>query len=102
MTAVAGLLGFWPLVIAKGAGAMSRWSLGTALFGGYLISTVLSLFLMPILYVVIKQLEEQFLKPRKPGGASPASNSSQPESRVPQEGQMEGSIPAFRASSQPE
>ncbi len=81
---------------------MSRWSLGTALFGGYLISTVLSLFLVPILYVMIKQLEEQFLKPRKPGGASPSGNASQPKSQVPQEGQMEGSIPAFRASSQPE
>jgi uncharacterized membrane protein len=103
MTALAGLLGFWPLVIAKGAGAMSRWSLGTALFGGYLISTVLSLFLVPILYVVIKQLEEQFLKPRKPGGASPSTNASQSElHQVPQEGQVKGSIPAFRASSQSE
>ncbi|MBD2019151.1 efflux RND transporter permease subunit [Leptolyngbya sp. FACHB-36] len=60
MTAVAGLVGFWPLVIAKGAGAMSRWSLGTALFGGYLISTILSLFLVPVLYVVIKQLEDRW------------------------------------------
>jgi multidrug efflux pump subunit AcrB len=67
MTAIAGLVGFWPLVIAKGAGAMSRWSLGTALFGGYLISTILSLFLVPVLYVVIKSLEERFLKPGKPG-----------------------------------
>ncbi|MDF5731883.1 MAG: efflux RND transporter permease subunit [Rhizonema sp. PD38] len=66
MTAFAGLVGFWPLVIAKGAGAMSRWSLGTALFGGYLISTILSLFLVPVLYVVIKGLEERFLKPGKP------------------------------------
>ncbi len=46
---------------------MSRWSLGTALFGGYLISTILSLFLVPVLYVVIKSLEERFLKPGKPG-----------------------------------
>lgn len=53
-------------MIAKGAGAMSRWSLGTALFGGYLISTILSLFLVPVLYVVIKGLEERFLKPGKP------------------------------------
>jgi multidrug efflux pump subunit AcrB len=102
MTAFAGLLGFWPLVIAKGAGAMSRWSLGTALFGGYLISTVLSLFLVPILYVVIKPLEEQFLKPHKPGGGSASGNASQPESPQVPEGQVEGSIPAFRASSQPE
>jgi hydrophobe/amphiphile efflux-1 (HAE1) family protein len=66
MTAFAGLVGFWPLVIAKGAGAMSRWSLGTALFGGYFISTLLSLFLVPVLYVVIKNLAERFLQPGKP------------------------------------
>ncbi|MBD2773203.1 efflux RND transporter permease subunit [Iningainema tapete] len=66
MTALSGLVGFWPLVIASGAGAMSRWSLGTALFGGYLISTILSLFLVPVLYVVIKNQEERFLKPGKP------------------------------------
>lgn len=33
MTALAGILGFYPLVVASGAGAMSRWSLGTALLG---------------------------------------------------------------------
>ncbi|MBW4500053.1 MAG: efflux RND transporter permease subunit [Scytonema hyalinum WJT4-NPBG1] len=71
MTAISGFVGFWPLVIASGAGAMSRWSLGTALFGGYLISTILSLFLVPVLYVVIKNLEESFLKPGKPGKPSP-------------------------------
>ncbi|MGL4619727.1 efflux RND transporter permease subunit [Chroococcidiopsis sp.] len=65
MTAISGLVGFWPLVIAAGAGAMSRWSLGTALFGGYLFSTLLSLFLVPVLYVVIKNMEENFLKPKK-------------------------------------
>ncbi|MBR8839941.1 MAG: efflux RND transporter permease subunit [Stigonema ocellatum SAG 48.90 = DSM 106950] len=71
MTAFAGLVGFWPLVIAKGAGAMSRWSLGTALFGGYLFSTILSLFLVPVLYVVIKDLEERFLKSGKHGSNKP-------------------------------
>lgn len=70
MTAFAGLVGFWPLVIANGAGAMSRWSLGTALFGGYLISTVLSLFLVPVLYVVIKSFEDRFLTPGKPKSKS--------------------------------
>ncbi|MGA1622181.1 MAG: efflux RND transporter permease subunit [Synechocystis sp.] len=62
MTAISGLVGFWPLVIAAGAGAMSRWSLGTAIFGGYLISTILSLFLVPMLYTVIKEAELRFLK----------------------------------------
>ncbi|UAJ73309.1 efflux RND transporter permease subunit [Synechocystis sp. PCC 7339] len=65
MTAISGLVGFWPLVIASGAGAMSRWSLGTAIFGGYLISTVLSLFLVPVLYTIVKEAEARFLKGEK-------------------------------------
>lgn len=55
MTAIGSLVGFLPLAISSGAGAASRQSLGTALFGGYLIATFLSLFLVPILYIVIKQ-----------------------------------------------
>jgi hydrophobe/amphiphile efflux-1 (HAE1) family protein len=73
MTAISGLVGFWPLVVAAGAGAMSRWSLGTAIFGGYLISTVLSLFLVPILYTLIKELEQRFLKGTNPTAPLPPS-----------------------------
>jgi multidrug efflux pump subunit AcrB len=72
MTAISGLVGFWPLVIASGAGAMSRWSLGTAIFGGYLISTILSLFLVPVLYTIVKEAEARFLKGEKgEGGSNP-------------------------------
>jgi hydrophobic/amphiphilic exporter-1 (mainly G- bacteria), HAE1 family len=56
MTSFAALLGFLPLVLSSGAGASSRWSLGTALFGGLLLSTFLSLFLVPILYILVKSL----------------------------------------------
>jgi hydrophobe/amphiphile efflux-1 (HAE1) family protein len=62
MTAVSSLFGFAPLLIATGAGAVSRWSLGTAVFGGLLISTLLSLLFVPNLYIVIKSFEEDFLK----------------------------------------
>ncbi|BDM79784.1 efflux RND transporter permease subunit [Acaryochloris marina] len=62
MTAISTLAGFIPLVIASGAGAVSRWSLGTAVFGGMLVATILSLIFVPILYIVIKNLEEDFLK----------------------------------------
>jgi hydrophobic/amphiphilic exporter-1 (mainly G- bacteria), HAE1 family len=72
MTAIASLVGFFPLVLASGAGASSRQSLGTALLGGYLIATFLSLFLVPILYIVIKQATDRFLphKPNKPAQPS--------------------------------
>jgi hydrophobic/amphiphilic exporter-1 (mainly G- bacteria), HAE1 family len=56
MTTIAALVGFLPLVLASGAGSASRWSLGTAVFGGLLVSAVLSLLLVPVLYVVVKTL----------------------------------------------
>ena len=62
MTAISSLVGFYPLVIASGAGASSRWSLGTAVFGGMLFATVLSLFMVPSLYIAIKSLESVFTK----------------------------------------
>ncbi|AFY34063.1 efflux RND transporter permease subunit [Calothrix sp. PCC 7507] len=58
MTASAALVGFYPLVTATGAGSASRWSLGTAVFGGLLVATILSFLLVPVLYVVIKNLVE--------------------------------------------
>ena len=60
MTAISSLVGFYPLVVASGAGASSRWSLGTAVFGGMLFATVLSLFIVPSLYIMIKSLESFF------------------------------------------
>ena len=61
MTSFAALLGFLPLVLSEGAGASSRWSLGTALFGGLFLATFLSLFLVPILYILVKTLAESVL-----------------------------------------
>ncbi|MBD2450763.1 efflux RND transporter permease subunit [Nostoc sp. FACHB-152] len=78
MTSSASLLGFFPLVVASGAGSASRWSLGTALFGGLLVATVLSLLIVPVLYVIIKNLEERFLK-RKPSTHAGQSTSNKQE-----------------------
>lgn len=61
MTASSGLVGYIPLMTAMGAGAISRWSIGTVSFGGYLVATVLSLGVAPVLYIVIKSLEQEFL-----------------------------------------
>ncbi len=56
MTAISSLFGFLPLVVASGAGARSQASLGTVVFGGLLMATVLSLLVVPAFYVVMKQL----------------------------------------------
>lgn len=61
MTAISTLIGIFPLVIATGAGAGSRQSLGTAVFGGMFVATFLSLFVVPILYIVIKISTEKLM-----------------------------------------
>jgi HAE1 family hydrophobic/amphiphilic exporter-1 len=57
MTALAALAGFFPLLVASGAGALSQRSLGAVIFGGLLVATALSLFVVPSFYVLMKQLE---------------------------------------------
>jgi HAE1 family hydrophobic/amphiphilic exporter-1 len=59
MTAFSFILGVIPLVIASGAGARSRVSLGTAVFGGMLAATVLGIFFIPFLYYVVQSLTER-------------------------------------------
>ena len=59
MTALSFVLGVVPLVIATGAGAVSRRALGTAVFGGMLAATVIGVFLMPLFYVVIQRTTEK-------------------------------------------
>ncbi|MEO0846382.1 MAG: efflux RND transporter permease subunit [Cyanobacteria bacterium J06648_1] len=81
MTAISSLVGFYPLVVATGAGASSRWSLGTAVFGGMLFATALTLFLVPSLYILIKGLESLVVQNKQDrgdgdGGNSPRSRSS--------------------------
>ncbi|MFY0567925.1 efflux RND transporter permease subunit [Archangium lansingense] len=56
MTSIAFLLGVVPLMMAKGAGAAARNSLGTAVFGGMLVSTVVNFVFIPGLYVLMQQL----------------------------------------------
>lgn len=71
MTAISTLLGIWPLAVATGAGSASRQSLGTAVFGGMFVATFLSLFVVPILYIVITQIRLLFVgvpKSRNQGG----------------------------------
>jgi HAE1 family hydrophobic/amphiphilic exporter-1 len=46
-------------VFAKGAGAASRNSVGTTVFGGMIFSTVLNLFFIPVLYVIVKSLTDR-------------------------------------------
>ncbi len=58
MTAFAFILGLMPLVLASGAGANARRSLGTAVVGGLTLATALIIF-VPIFYIIIERLRER-------------------------------------------
>ena len=62
MTSIAFILGVAPLYFATGAGAYGRHSVGTAIIGGMVLSTVLNLFFIPVLYVVLKTILTRFSK----------------------------------------
>ena len=65
MTSFAFIFGIMPLVFASGAGENSRHSLGTAVVGGMLVSTLLNLFLIPLLYIIIAGAEERWRERRR-------------------------------------
>ena len=71
MTSFAFILGVLPLVFATGAAAASRRSLGTAVCGGMLTSTILAVFFTPVFYVVFQWISEfRQKRPEHPSSAS--------------------------------
>ena len=86
MTSFAFILGLMPMVFASGAGAISRESLGTAVNGGMVVSTFLSLFIVPVLYILINTLQDNvksrfFGKPAspQPTATHPAEPTQKPD-----------------------
>lgn len=69
MTAFAFILGVVPLMIATGAGAASRQSIGTTVFGGMVAATILTLACVPVFYAIIEGFRE-----RGSAAAHPISN----------------------------
>jgi hydrophobic/amphiphilic exporter-1 (mainly G- bacteria), HAE1 family len=59
MTSIAFILGIIPLAFAHGDGAQSRISLGTAVLGGMLVSTVMNLGIVPVLYIVVVEITQR-------------------------------------------
>ena len=58
MTSFAFILGLLPLVIAHGAGALTRQAVGTPVFGGMIAASVFGIFAIPLLYVTAQRLRE--------------------------------------------
>ena len=63
MTSLAFILGVFPLVVARGAGAELRWSLGITVFAGMIGVTLFGVFLTPVFYYVLERLGDGLWKP---------------------------------------
>ncbi len=59
MTSFAFLLGCVPLAVAKGAGAISRQVMGTAVIGGMGAATAIAIFLIPVTFYVVERLSHR-------------------------------------------
>jgi HAE1 family hydrophobic/amphiphilic exporter-1 len=59
MTSFAFILGLLPLVIAEGAGAVTRHAVGTPVFGGMLAASIFGIFVIPLLYIIAERLRRR-------------------------------------------
>ncbi len=59
MTSFAFILGLLPLVIARGAGAITRQAVGTPVFGGMIAASVFGIFVIPLLYITAESLRQR-------------------------------------------
>lgn len=64
MTAVVASLGFLPMALSTGAGAEVQKPLATVVIGGLVSATVLTLFVLPLLYIIISKQRLLKLKPK--------------------------------------
>jgi len=64
MTSIAFVFGMVPLILAHGAGANASKSIGISVVSGMLISTILSVFVVPVFFVIVRRLEERRPRPR--------------------------------------
>ncbi|MCE9536623.1 MAG: efflux RND transporter permease subunit, partial [Nitrospirae bacterium] len=80
MTSMAFIFGMVPLVVATGAGASSRQSIGTGVMGGMLAATFLAIFFVPLFYVVIRRLTQRRVREEPIAEGQPMTPS--PEDQV--------------------
>jgi HAE1 family hydrophobic/amphiphilic exporter-1 len=70
MTSFAFILGVLPLVVAAGAGAISRQTMGTTVLGGTLAASMLAIFLVPVSFYAVERLSKG-REEKAPAGSSP-------------------------------
>jgi hydrophobic/amphiphilic exporter-1 (mainly G- bacteria), HAE1 family len=59
MTSFAFILGLFPLVVAEGAGAVTRRAVGTPVFGGMIAASLFGIFIIPLLFITAERLRQR-------------------------------------------
>jgi len=78
MTSLAFICGVLPLVLARGAGAEMRQSLGTAVFSGMIGVTLFGVFLTPVFFFVLLWLTDRRRSRRQPAEPPAAASEAKP------------------------
>jgi multidrug efflux pump subunit AcrB len=78
MTSFAFIFGVTPLLVASGAGAQSRHSIGTGVFFGMLTATTIGIFFIPLFFYLISRLGERGLLRRRAALPVPAGAGATP------------------------
>jgi multidrug efflux pump len=79
MTSLAFAMGMVPLVLASGAGAASRIAVGTGVLGGMILATTLGIFLIPLLYLMVRRIGRKGKdRPEVPVPSSDVQNDGEP------------------------
>jgi multidrug efflux pump len=101
MTAVATIVGAMPIALGLGSGSASRRPLGYAIVGGLTFSTLLTLFLVPVVWIMLERVrqrrrEKRIVAVRVPVGLTPATAGHRPSvaSVSPPAGWSEPAAPA--------
>jgi multidrug efflux pump len=72
MTALAFIVGVIPLVVATGAGAGARTSIGTTMFGGMVLASIVGVLFVPALFVLFERVREGLRRARRSRRPHPA------------------------------
>ena len=62
MTSFAFIFGLFPLVVAQGAGAITRHAVGTPVFGGMIAASVFGIFVIPLLFITAERLRQRYAR----------------------------------------
>jgi HAE1 family hydrophobic/amphiphilic exporter-1 len=79
MTTMAALMGTLPIALGWGAGAEARRPLGLAVVGGLLVSQTLTLYVTPVFYIYMEQLQERLARRRTKPALVPVEGHLEPQ-----------------------